>query len=143
MGESKMITQANKALVRRYYEELWNRWDFALADDLIAEGIAFRGSLGMNVAGRDGFKEYMRTVQRAFPDFHNQIEELIAEGEKVVARLTYRGTHTGELFGISATGSRVTYSGIAIFRISERCIVEGWVLGDTRGLMQQLEIGRQ
>src|SRR5262249_10298972 len=110
--------ESRKALVRRYYDEMWNRWNFAVADELISESISFRGSLGVSVKGRDEFKEYMRTVQRAFPDFHNQIEELIAEEEKMVARLTYTGTHQGTLFGIEPTGKKVSYAGVAIFRIS-------------------------
>jgi predicted ester cyclase len=105
---------------------------------LIAEQISFRGSLGMSVHGRGAFLGYMQTVQRAFPDFHNRIEELIAEGDRVVARLTYTGTHHGELFGIEATGRRVTYAGVAIFCISDGAVVEGWVLGDTGALMRQL-----
>jgi steroid delta-isomerase-like uncharacterized protein len=130
-----MPAEHNKALVRRYYEELWNRWDFALADDMIGEGVVFRGSLGVSVQGREGFRDYKRTVRRAFPDFHNRVEELIAEGDRIVARLTYAGTHQGELFGIGATGRRVSYAGVAIFRIADGCIVEGWVLGDAHGLV--------
>ena len=133
-----MQLESYKDLVRRYYEALWNCWDFALADELIAESIVFRGSLGISVQGREGFKEYMRGVRRAFPDFHNRIEELIAENERVAARLTYTGTHQGELFDIAATGRRVSYAGVAIFRIAEGCIVEGWVLGDIHGLVRQL-----
>jgi steroid delta-isomerase-like uncharacterized protein len=128
----------NKALVRRYYEEMWNLWDFTLADELIDEAIFFRGSLGIDVQGREGFKEYMQAVRRAFPDFHNHVEELIAEGDRVVARLTYTGTHQGELFRIGATGRRVTYVGVAIFGIASGRIAEGWVLGDLHGLMRQL-----
>ena len=128
----------NKLLVRRYYEALWNRWDFALADELIAEGIAFRGSLGQTVQGRKGFKAYMRAIRRAFPDFHNRVEELVAEGERVVARLTYTGTHAGELLGIAPTGRRVSYAGVALFRIASAQIAEGWVLGDLHGLIGQL-----
>jgi steroid delta-isomerase-like uncharacterized protein len=136
-----MSAELNKALVRRYYEELWNRWDFPLADELIGEAVAFRGSLGVSVHGREGFKDYMRTVRRAFPDFHNGVEELTAEDDRVVARLTYTGTHQGELFGIGATGRRVSYAGVAIFRIAEGRIAEGWVLGDVHGLVRQLRDG--
>jgi steroid delta-isomerase-like uncharacterized protein len=136
-----MLAEHNKALVQRYYEEMWNRWEFVLADEIIGDGVVFRGSLGVSVQGREGFKEYMRTVRRAFPDFHNHVEELIAEDDRVVARLTYTGTHHGEVFGIGATGRRVTYAGVAIFRIVEGCIVEGWVLGDIHGLLQQLRDG--
>lgn len=137
-----MSAAQNKALVRRYYEEMWNRWDFALADEIIGEGLVFRGSLGVSVEGREGFTEYMRTVRWAFPDFHNHVEELIAENDRVAARLTYAGTHQGELFGIGATGRRVSYVGVALFRISEGRIVEGWVLGDVHGLVRQLRDGR-
>jgi steroid delta-isomerase-like uncharacterized protein len=133
-----MSPQQNKLLIRRYYDELWNRWDFALADALIAEDFVFRGSLGVSVRGREGFHDYMRTVRRAFPDFHNQIEDMIAEGDRVVARLTYTGTHQGELFGVAPTGRRVSYAGVAIFRIAGATIAEGWVLGDVHGLLRQL-----
>jgi steroid delta-isomerase-like uncharacterized protein len=135
-----MSVEHNKSLVGRYYEELWNLWDFALADEILGEGLDFRGSLGVSVKGRAEFKDYMRTVRRAFPDFHNRVEELIAEGDRVVARLTYTGTHQGELLGIGATGRRVSYAGVAIFRIAEGCIVEGWVLGDIHGLVRQLRV---
>jgi steroid delta-isomerase-like uncharacterized protein len=133
-----MSASQNKALVRRYYEEMWNRWDLALADELIAEGVNFRGSLGTVVQGREGFKEYVRAVRRAFPDFYNRVEDLIAEDDTVVARLTYTGTHRGELFGIDPTGRHVSYAGMAIFRVTGGQVIKGWVLGDLHGLVGQL-----
>lgn len=135
-----MSAEANKAIVRRYYEELWNQWNLRVADELIDAGISFSGSLGVTVKGLEGFKQYVTLVRRAFPDFHNTIEDLIAERDRVVARLTYHGTHRGELFGIPPTGKQVTYAGIAIFRIAEGKIVDGWVLGDMYGLMKQLGV---
>ena len=133
-----MSTETNKAIVRRYYEQLWNKWDMALADQVIAADITFRGSLGLSVQGIQSFKEYMAMVQVAFPDFHNAIEELIAEGDQVVARMSYSGSHRGELYGLAPTGKHVTYSGIAIFRIKNGKIATGWVIGDALGLMKQL-----
>ena len=133
-----MGTEENRALIRRYYGELWNQWKFDLAEDLIAENIRFRGSLSMEVEGIEGFKGYMRVVRNAFPDFSNKIEEMVAEGDKVAARLTYSGTHEGELFAIAPTGRRVSYAGVAIFKVSGHRIIEGWVLGDTTGLLKQL-----
>jgi steroid delta-isomerase-like uncharacterized protein len=130
--------EENKNIVRRYYHDLWNKWDLGAADELIATNMVFRGSLGVNTQGLEGFKQYVQLVRNAFPDFSNHIEDLIGEGDKVVARLTYRATHRGEVFGIAATGRQITYSGVAIFRIADRKIVEGWVLGDTAGLMRQL-----
>lgn len=133
-----MSIEQNKTIVRRYYEELWNKWSIANADELIAGEITFRGSLGLNMQGIKSFKEYMAMMQGAFPDFHNAIEELIAEGDQVVARMSYSGTHRGELYGLAPTGKHVTYSGIAIFRIQHNKIVAGWVIGDALGLMKQL-----
>lgn len=133
-----MSAEENKAIIRRYYDELWNRWNLDVVDEIISVEVTFRGSLGSTVKGRHGFKQYVNMVCAAFPDFHNTIDDLIAEGDKVVARLTYRGTHKGELFGIAPTGRQVTYAGIAIFRIVDGKIVDGWVIGDTLGLMQQI-----
>src|SRR5688500_18415528 len=130
--------ERNRAPVRRYYEELWNAWNLALVDELLGETVSFRGSLGVSVEGRDGFREYVALVRSAFPDFHNRIEELIVEDDRIVARLTYTGTHQGELFGIAPTGRRVTYAGVALFRIAGGRIVEGWVLGDVHNLTRQL-----
>jgi steroid delta-isomerase-like uncharacterized protein len=130
--------EQNKALIRRFYADLWDRWDFPLANELVAPGVRFRGSLGMTAEGRDAFLDYMQTVRRAFPDFHNHLDNLLAEGDTVVARLTYTGTHRGELFGIPPTGRRVSYAGVAFFRVAGRHITEGLVLGDVHGLIRQL-----
>ena len=88
--------------------------------------------------GISEFKEYVSRIRAAFPDFHNHIEELIAEGDRVAARLTYTGTHRGELFGFPGTGREITYQGIAIFEFREGKIVRGYVLGDTEALKRQL-----
>ena len=128
----------NKALVRRYYDVLWNRWELAVADEILAPEIAFRGSLGVAVRGIDEFRAYMRRVREAFPDFENRIEDLLAEGDRVVARLAYAGTHLGPLFGRAPTGRRVAYSGTATFRVREGRIIEGRVDADTLGLLQQV-----
>jgi steroid delta-isomerase-like uncharacterized protein len=130
--------ETNKDIIRRYYDVLWNRWDLAVAEELLSSEITFRGSLGVSVQGLKGFTDYLESVRAAFPDFHNTIEDLITEGDKVVARLTYRGTHRGILFGIVPTNRPVVYTGIAIFRIRGGKIADGWVMGDTLGLVQQL-----
>ena len=132
------MSDENKALIVRFYEEMWNKWDLAVADEIIAPDITFRGSLAVTVQARGGFKEYVALVRSAFPDFHNTIEELVAEGDKVVARLTYRGTHQGELFNTAPTGRQVTYAGVAIFRIADGQVTDGWVMGDTLSVMQQI-----
>ncbi len=130
---------AHRALVRRYYDELWNAWNFELAEKVLAPKLRFRGSLGVDVEGLAGFLRYMQMVRAAFPDFHNDIEALIAEGDQVAARLRYTGTHQGPLFDLAPTGKKISYGGAALFRIAGEHIVEGWVLGDTVSLRRQLE----
>ena len=134
------VSEENKSLIRRYYADLWNRWDDAVVDEIIAPEIEFRGSLGVTVSGRDGFRGYVAQVRAAFPDFHNQLDELIAEGDTVAARLTYSGTHQGELYGTAPTGKRVEYGGTAFFRISQGQNTSGIVYGDTIGLMRQIGV---
>jgi steroid delta-isomerase-like uncharacterized protein len=128
-----------KALVSRYYEEMWNRWDLSLARELLAPDLRFRGSLGTETDGIAGFCRYARSVWMAFPDFHNQVEDMIAEGDRVAARLTYTGTHRGEALGVPATGRQVRYEGVALFRVAEGRIAEAWVMADRARLLRQLE----
>jgi steroid delta-isomerase-like uncharacterized protein len=133
------MTQSNQRLIERYYEELWNRWNPEAIEEIIAPDIVFRGSLGVSVAGKQEFARYVDKVRTAFPDFHNQIEDLFADDAKVAARLTYTGTHRGELFGMRPTGARVSYGGVALFRVREGQIAEGHVLGDVPALNRQIE----
>jgi steroid delta-isomerase-like uncharacterized protein len=128
----------NKSLVRRYYAEVWNAWSAPALEELISPDIAFHGSIGTAVRGIAEFKQYVSRIRSAFPDFYNHIEELIAEAEKVAARLTYTGTHRGELFGFPGTGRKITYQGLAIFKLKEGKIIRGFVLGDTETLKHQL-----
>lgn len=133
-----MTPHTNKILVQRYYDEMWNTWNFALADELLSAEISFRGSLGVEVRGRLVFCEYMRRVRNAFPDFHNNFEQLVAEGDRVVARLQYTGTHRGEIFGVRPSGKSISYAGAAFFRIAGNRVAEGWVRGDLVSFTQQL-----
>lgn len=127
-----------KSLVRRFYSELWNAWSVRALEELISPDIVFHGSIGTAVKGIEEFRQYVNRIRSAFPDFHNHIEELIAEGAKVAAKLTYTGTHQGELFGFPGTGRKITYPGLAIFEFNEGKIVRGYVLGNTESLKRQL-----
>jgi len=134
----EMPTEENVAIIERFYNEMWNRFDVSLLPELLTEDARFRGSLGQHKVGHAQLAEYVEFVRRAFPDFTNQIDEIVSEGERSFARLTYRGTHAGELFGIAPTNRRIEYVGAALFRFRGRRIAEVWVLGDLHGLMQQL-----
>lgn len=133
-----MKTRENIDLVKRFYEALWNRFDKGLIPELLTENIRFRGSLGEDAVGHQQFGAYMDTIQGAFPDFTNTIEEIISEGNRSAVRLSFRGTHEGELFGIAPTGRSIEYAGVALFRFHHALISEIWVLGDVDGLIQQL-----
>jgi steroid delta-isomerase-like uncharacterized protein len=126
-------------LIERFYHEMWNRFDKALIPVLLAEDIRFRGSLGQYKNGHAEFAEYVDFVERAFPDFTNEIEEIISEEDKAFARLTYRGTHRGEIFGIAPTGRPIQYAGAGVFKFSGDKIGEVWVLGDIYNLISQLQ----
>ena len=135
---TKALGQDYKSVVRRYYSEIWNRWSDPALEELLSPEIVFRGSIGTEVKGIAEFKQYRERIRAAFPDFHNHIEELIAEGDHVAAHLTYTGTHRGELFGFEGTGRKITYQGLAVFQCKEGKIVRGFVLGDTESLKRQL-----
>jgi len=129
---------ATTGLVRRFYEDMWNKWDFALTEELLAADLTFRGSLGVDVAGRAAFRDYMTLVQTGFPDFHNEVEDLVVEGNRAAVRLKYGGTHLGPALGIPATGRRMTYAGAAFFTVRDGLVASVWVLGDLYGLRRQL-----
>jgi steroid delta-isomerase-like uncharacterized protein len=134
----KGFVQDYKSVVRRYYSEIWNAWSDPALEELLSPDIVFRGSIGTAVEGIAGFKQYRERIRSVFPDFHNHIEELVAEGDQVAAHLAYSGTHRGELFGFPGTGRKITYQGLALFGFQEGKIVRGFVLGDTETLKRQL-----
>jgi hypothetical protein len=96
------------ALVGDFYELLWNRWDDDAVEATLAPGFRFRGSLGQETTGRDGWRAYRDQVRRGAPDFANEVVELVTDGERAAARLRYSGTHAGPLLGIPAPGRRFT-----------------------------------
>jgi steroid delta-isomerase-like uncharacterized protein len=129
--------EANKEVVRRWYRDLWNRWDLEAADEIVHEDLSFRGSLGTEMSGVEALKDYVRTVRAAFPDFHNRIDKLVGEANVVVARLTYTGTHRGPLFGFAPTGRCIEYAGVALFTMRDGRVARAWVLGDLHELRAQ------
>ena len=134
------MSQANKAIEGRFIEEVLNNKNMAAADELVAEVFVELDPFPGQEQGREGLKQVLRMLFGAFPDMHWTVEELIAEGEKVVNRFTWRGTHRGEFLGIPPTGRQVKVKGVVIDRIVEGRIVESRILMDNFGLMQQLGV---
>ena len=133
-----MSTEENKALVRRYLEEAWNKGNVGILDELMASDYSRYMSGPAKPLNREGQKQRITAFRKALPDLHLTIDDLVAEGDKVVFRITLRGTHQGAFMGVSPTGKPVTVTAIDIARFAGGKIVEHWGQMDSLGLMQQL-----
>ena len=131
---------ANKAVMRRFYEEFWCRGNEAAVDELVAADMVDHQRPDGWPAGRAGYKQLVRAWREGFPDMRETIGDLIAEGDKVVGRFTIDATHTGNFLGIPPTGRKIRISGIDIVRIRDGQIVEHWYAEDALGLYQQLGV---
>ena len=135
-----MSTEQNKSIVRRWVEEGWNKGNLAVIDQLYAPNYVEHGIQPETVNSSEALKQEVRMFLTGVPDLHISIDDLIAEGDKVVWRGIWKGTQTGPFMGIPATGKTATMTAIVIFRLENSRIVEGWVNIDLLGLMQQLGV---
>jgi predicted ester cyclase len=137
-------TEANKALARRVFDEVWNQGNMAAADEIFAPTVVNHGpGAAPAQTGLEAFKQGVTNLRTTFPDLHFTVEDQIAEGDKVATRFTMHGTQKGELRmgptgAFSATGKEVTINGIVITRIQDGKIAEGWVNVDQLGALTQL-----
>ncbi len=136
-----MSTEQNKALLRQFMEEIFNRGNMSRADELLAPDFVEREELPPGIPrGREGVKQLTTMLRSAFPDFKVTIDDLIAEGDKVVVRSTWSGTHKGEFMGIPPTGKSVSFGVFDIVRITGGKVVEHWGQMDNMRMMQQLGV---
>jgi steroid delta-isomerase-like uncharacterized protein len=133
-----MSTEQNKAVVYRLFDEIM-KGNLAVADELIVEDYAQHSVFGIP-NGREAFKQFFMAFASAVPDAQFDIEDVIAEGDKVVTRLTVTGTQTGALQGIPPTGKKFSMKGIDIFRVVDGQIVEHWDAVDQLSMLQQLGV---
>jgi predicted ester cyclase len=133
-----MSTEDNKALVRRFYEEVINKKKTAAIDEFIDLNQVDHAAPPGIPGGIEGAKQTITMYLTAFPDLHFTVEEMIADQDKVVARITARGTHQGRFMSIPPTGKQVTVTAIEIIRTAGGKFVEHWLEMDTLGLLQQL-----
>jgi steroid delta-isomerase-like uncharacterized protein len=133
-----MSTEANKALYRRWFEEVVSGGNLDFADQLLAPGYVLHFPGVPGPVDSEGHKQLVMMFRNAFPDWHESVDDVIAEGDRVVIRVTGRGTHHGEFQGAPATGEQVSATGIGIGRIDGGRIAESWAAYDALGLMQQL-----
>jgi len=136
-----MLTEDNKTLARRVFEEVLNQGNLAVVDELFdANYVGYDPGVPAPIHGKEGYKQYVRMYSTAFPDSHYTIEDMIAEGDKVVTRWTATGTHQGTLMGIPPTGKQATATGIVIGRLANGKFVESWLNFDALGMLQQLGV---
>jgi len=131
----------NKSVVLRSETELWNRGNLAAADELYTPNFVCHFVIEPEWRGVQGIKDAVAQHRRSFPDWNEQVDDIIAEGDKVVIRFTSTGTQKGEFAGISPTGKKVTIREVAIFRLVDGKIAEQWGKPDVHGLLEQLKTG--
>src|SRR5262249_27817649 len=125
---TKNMSEPNKALVRRWFDEVWNQGRERTIDELFAShGVGYGlGEPDVPIKGPAEFKPFVRNLRGAIPDIHIRIEDMLAEGDKVAARIVVEGTHKGDTLGVPASGQPVRFQGIVEVRIANGQIVEGW-----------------
>ena len=134
------MSEGNKAVVKRFYEEVWDQGNLAAVDELMADDFVNHGTPPEIPNNSEGFKIFAGMYLNAFPDMDMAVDDIIAEGDKVVSRWTAVGKHKGKLMGIPATGKDVIVTGMGIDRIVGGKIVESWGEFDLAGMLMQLGV---
>jgi steroid delta-isomerase-like uncharacterized protein len=142
MGDDKreteeVMSEQNKTLARRWFEDLFSRGNLDAANEILSAEFVDHLT-HEDERGLEELKHYVSIYRSAFPDIQDTVEDIVAEGDKVVVRWTSSGTHQGEFMGVAPTGRHVTFTGMRLFRIADNKIVESWVNIDERGLQEQL-----
>jgi steroid delta-isomerase-like uncharacterized protein len=132
-------TERNKAVIRRFVEEVQNQKNWDVYDELNDPDFV-NHSAPPEMADREGSKQYLGAFFGGFPDCRFTVEDMIAEGDQVVTKKTFHGTHTGEFAGIPATGKPVTLQFVDIMRLRDGRITEHWLSMDQLSFMQQLGV---
>jgi steroid delta-isomerase-like uncharacterized protein len=138
MTEQQTQAEQNKALVRRFFDEVLNRQHTVVLDQIIAPD--FRTTFPGTQAGREGFKQTVAAFFRAFPDTHSYVEDMIAEGDRVAARGHWTATHQGEFMGIPPTGKQVKVQFSDIWVVENGMLADNWFQMDRLGMLQQLGV---
>jgi steroid delta-isomerase-like uncharacterized protein len=135
------MSEQNKTVVRRLFDELWNKGNLQVADEIIAPTYQHHDAATPDLGkGPESEKKRANLYRTAFHDLRLNIEDLLADGETVVARWSCRGVHKGDLNGIAPTGKQFAITGVTIARFANGKIVEGFVNWDALGLMRQLGV---
>ncbi len=129
---------SHKDQVRRFYSVLWDAHDKSAISSVLHEEVTFRGSLGHEKKGHGGFAEYVDMVHEALAEYRCVIEDLVAEDNKVFAKMLFKGIHRNNFMGYAPTQKRLEWRGCALFTFKGNFIINIWVLGDLKNLEAQL-----
>jgi steroid delta-isomerase-like uncharacterized protein len=135
-----MSSESNKLLAQRVWEEVWHQGQLGRIDDLFTADFVRHDPGGRELRGTEQNLQFIGSLRAAFPDVHYSVEDQIAEGDKVVVRYRFRGTHLGAFQGMPPTVKQVAYTGILIYRIVNGKIAEQWTELDLLGFLRQLGV---
>lgn len=134
-----MSVEANKAIFKRFYEQAWNAGDLGVVDQLLAIDFVNHEISGTTASHRELYKQAVVETRAAFPDWTTTIDDVIAEGDKVVARWQGQGTRATEVSGIDPTGNQIRTTGITIVRVAGGKITDFWKKDDSYSVWQQFQ----
>ena len=132
------LAVANKELLRRFYKEVYVDWNMALADELVSPRFTSHDWPEDGPTGPQAFRDYYSAIRSAVPDARYEVDDLIAESDRVVVRWRMLGTHKGAFGGIPASGKAIVLKGIAIYRVEGGKLMERWVVSDLHGLLAEI-----
>jgi predicted ester cyclase len=137
LESGEAVNPANESVVRRFFEELWNAGDLAVADDIVAPHHMHH--IGEDVRhGPEGVRQMVSYLRAAFPDLHFVLEDLLSDADRVAVRWTATGTQTGPFFELQPTGRHARWTGMDMVRLEDRLLVELWANADGAALWEQL-----
>jgi steroid delta-isomerase-like uncharacterized protein len=131
------IAAANKELVRRFYKEVYVDWNMALVDAVVSPRFVSH-DWPEGASGPQAFRDYYSAIRSAVPDARYVVDDLIAEGDRVVVRWRLLGTHQGAFRGIAPTGRAITLKGVAVYRLEDGKLMERWVVSDLYGMLDEI-----
>ncbi len=131
------IAAANKALVRRFYKEVYADWNMAMVDEVVSPEFTSHDWPEHGPTGPQAFRDYYAAIRAAVPDTRYEVDDLIAEGDRVVVRWRLLGTHQGNFRGIAPTGRLIVLKGVAIYRVEGGKLMERWVVSDLYGALEK------
>lgn len=129
---------ANKDLLRRFYRQVYVDWNMALADEVLSPRFISHDWPEAGPSGPEAFRDYYAAMRSAVPDASYEVDDLIAEGDRVVVRWRMLGTHKGAFGTLPASGKAIVLKGIAIYRVEDGKLMERWVVSDLHGVLEQL-----